>query len=349
MASDRKRIVYFKRWMDPVADRILGAHGDIEVTRLDLDGAGNWPALERAHGYQSLPKTENTQQWFATRALLERCPDLLAVCSAGAGYDTIDVDACTEAGVIVCNQAGTNKEAVAEHALGFMLALSKKIAVADRKIRRGDVGDRWGLMNNDIRGKTLGIVGIGHIGSQLAKICRDAFAMPVLAYDPYLSDAQITARGASKVGLDELLQRSDFVSLNCPLTDETRGMIGAAQFSAMKPGAFFITTARGGIHDEAALAAALGSGHLGGAGVDVFDVEPPPADHPLLAFDNVIATPHVGGITHEATYDTASAGAEQWLAIFRGEVPPRLVNPDAWPRYQERFERTFGRRPAALG
>jgi len=348
--NSRKRIVYFKRWMDPVAEEVLGGRPEIQFERLELEGdeAGNWAALQNAHGYQSLPRTESGERWFANRDFLARCPGLLAVCSAGAGYDVIDVDACSDAGIIVCSQAGTNNEAVAEHALGFMLSLSKKIAYSDRMTRRGKVADRWDLRSNDIFGKTVGIVGLGHIGGQLAKICRTAFQMPILAYDPYLDAATIRARGGEKVELDELMARSDFVSINCPRTPETIGMIGAKQFALMKPSAFFVTTARGGIHDEAALADALRAGQLAGAGLDVFNVEPPPADHPLLKFDNVIATPHVGGITFEATKNTARASAEQWIDIFEGKVPPRLVNPAVWPRYSDRFEKVFGFRPQAI-
>jgi D-3-phosphoglycerate dehydrogenase len=345
-----KRLIYFKRWMDPVAEKILGGRADIEVTRLELDGdpGVNWAALKAAHGYQSLPRFEMGKAWFPNADLISQCPNLLVVSSAGAGYDVVDVDACTAAGIIVCNQSGTNKEAVAEHALGFMLSLSKKIAVGDRATRRGTVADRWDLKSNDIRGKTLGIVGIGHIGGRLAKICRDAFNMNIIAVDPYLTADQIASRGGKKVEMAELLATSDFVSLNCPLTPETKGMFGKAHFFAMKPTAFFITTARGGVHDEVGLAEALAAKAIAGAGLDVFSVEPPPPDHPLLKFDNVIATPHVGGITDEATRDTAEAAAEQWMTILDGGVPPRLVNPEVWSVYSMRFEKAFGFRPAKL-
>jgi D-3-phosphoglycerate dehydrogenase / 2-oxoglutarate reductase len=151
-----------------------------------------------------------------------------------------------------------------------------------------------------------------------------------------------------KVELDELLRRSDFVTLHCPRTRETMGMIGRTQFSLMKPTAFFISTARGGIHREDDLAEALRDGKIAGAGLDVFLEEPPRPDHPLLAFDTVIASPHTAGVTEEALYDMAVATAEQWIDIFAGVVPPRLVNPDAWPRYAERFERLLGFAPAAL-
>jgi D-3-phosphoglycerate dehydrogenase len=348
------RLAYFDRWTDPVAGDIL-ASSDLELVRLEITGDvdANWSGLERAHGYQSLIRTELArnpgvaEQWICGPELLARCPDLLAVCSAGAGYDIIDVDACTAAGVFVCNNSGPGREAVAEHALGFMLALAKKITLADRTIRRERVQDRTALRGTELQGKTLGIVGVGQIGSRLVELCAP-FGMTVLAYDPYLTDDETRARGATKVQLDELLARADFVHLNCPLTPETEGLIGREQFAHMKPTAFFVTTARGPVHDEAALYDALASGAIAGAGVDVFHDEPPDPAHPLLTLENVVASPHTAGITVEATRDIARATAEQWLDIFAGKVPPRLLNPDAWPAYAARYEARFGVRPQEL-
>jgi D-3-phosphoglycerate dehydrogenase len=347
----RPRLVYFGQWTDPVAGELL-AGTDVDVTRLDITGdvEKNWAGLEAAHGYQSLIRTELArnpgvaEQWICGPALLDRCPDLLAVCSAGAGYDIIDVDACTAAGVIVCNNSGPGREAVAEHALGFMLALAKKIVIADRTIRRERVQDRSALRSSELLGKTLGIVGVGQIGSRLIELCAP-FAMEVLAYDPYLGDDEAAARRATKVELDELLERADFVQLNCPLTPETEGLIGREQFARMKPTAFFITTARGPVHDEDALYDALVDGTIAGAGIDVFHDEPPDPSHPLLTLDNVVASPHIAGITEEATRDIARATAEQWLTIFAGKVPPRLVNPEVWRAYADRFEARLGVRP----
>ena len=346
------RLVYFDQWTDPVAGGMLAEHDEIEVSRLEITGdvEATWNALERAHGYQSLIRTELArrpgiaEQWICGPALLARCPELLAVCSAGAGYDIIDVEACTAAGVIVCNNSGPGREAVAEHALGFMLALAKKIVVADRLIRRQVVQDRMPLRSNELLGKTLGIVGVGQIGGRLVELCAP-FAMTVLAYDPYLSDEDAAVRGVTKVSLDELLERSDFVHLNCPLTPETEGLMGAEQFGRMKPTAFFITTARGRVHDEAALYDALASGTIAGAGIDVFHDEPPAPSHPLLSLENVVASPHTAGITVEATRDIAVATADQWVTIFAGKVPPRLLNRDAWPAYSDRFQDVFGVRP----
>jgi D-3-phosphoglycerate dehydrogenase len=345
------RLVYFDQWTDPVAGRLLEGT-DVEVTRLDITGDvdTNWAGLERAHGYQSLIRTELArnpgvaEQWICGPDLLARCPDLLAVCSAGAGYDIIDVEACTAAGVIVCNNSGPGREAVAEHALGFMLALAKKIVVADRVIRRERVQDRSALRSSELLGKTLGIVGVGQIGGRLIELCAP-FAMEILAYDPYLTADEAAARGATKVELDELLERSDFVQLNCPLTPETEGLIAREQFARMKPTAFFITTARGPVHDEDALYDALVSGTIAGAGIDVFHDEPPDPSHPLLTLDNVVASPHTAGITVEATRDIARATAEQWLDIFAGKVPPRLINAEVWPAYSDRFHDVFGVRP----
>ena len=351
----RPQIVYFDQWTDPVAGVILAGQGDVDVTRLEITGGidANWTGLERAHGYQSLIRTELArnpgvaEQWICGPELLARCPDLLAVCSAGAGYDIIDVDACTAAGVIVCNNSGPGREAVAEHALGFMLALAKKIVLADRMIRRDVIQDRMPLRSSELLGKTLGIVGVGQIGGRLIELCAP-FAMEVLAFDPYLSDDEATARGATKVELEELLTRSDFVQLNCPLTPETEGLIGREQFALMKPTAFFITTARGPVHDEVALYDALVSGAIAGAGIDVFHDEPPDPSHPLLSLENVVASPHTAGITVEATRDIAIATAEQWLDIFAGKVPPRLLNPEVWPAYSDRFAARFAARPEEL-
>jgi D-3-phosphoglycerate dehydrogenase len=350
MVSNIKRLAFFEKFADPVAERVLAARAGIELVRCAYAAAAadNWAALKRAHGYQTGARTELREPWFADARMIDACPNLLAICSMGAGYDVIDVAAATKAGIIVCNQSGANKEAVAEHALGLMLALSKKIAITDRAMRREPSLDRFAYTGNDLLGKTVGIVGIGNIGTRVAELCRGLFKMTVLAYDPYLTKDEIAARGASKVELDELLRRADFVTLHCPRTEETFGMFGRAEFQRMKPTAYFVNTSRGGTYQEDALAEALAQGRIAGAGLDVFLKEPPPTDHPLLAFDNVVVSPHNAGITHEALANMAAATAEQWIDIFEGRLPPRLVNPEAWPKYSERFAATLGLRPAAL-
>jgi len=344
--AGRARLAYFDFWIDPVAPALLREEPAIDLVELryDATAASNWEAMRRTHGYQIAPRGELQAPWFADQALLDRCPDLLAISSTGSGYDVIDVEACTRAGVLVCNQAGGNRRAVAEHALGMMISLSKRIALADRALRHRPVM-RFEIAGNDVGGKTVGIVGLGHIGSHLARLCA-ALDMTVIACDPYLDEATMTARGAAKVSFGELLDRSDFVSVHCPRNDETLDMFSRDEFARMKRTAYFVNTARGGIHDEPALAAALRDGVIAGAGLDVFLVEPPPADHPLLAFENVIATPHTAGVTAESLYNLARAAATQWIDLFAGRVPPRLVNPQAWPRYAKRFEGAFGFAPA---
>jgi D-3-phosphoglycerate dehydrogenase len=343
MPMNRTPLVYFERWFDPIAAKILGEQDDIELIRLEYatPEPDNWTELSRACGYQVGARTELVEPWFGSSDLLARCPNMLALCAIGAGHDVIDVDACTAAGVIACNQSGTNNEAVAEHAVGLMLSLSKKISLTNRALLRGTAESRYALIGNDLQHKTAGIVGIGRIGSRTAKFCH-AFDMTVLACDPYLTEQEVAARGATKVGLPELLVRADFVLIHCPRTPETIGMFGAPEFARMKPSAFFINTARGLIHKEDALLDALRQRRLAGAGLDVFDKEPPPADHPLLLLDNVVATPHIAGATVESNRSMSVAAAEQWIALLRGRVPPRLVNPEAWPCYSERFREIIG-------
>ena len=349
MPVNRKRLVFFERWFDPVAEEILAAQDDIELVKLHYDDAAadNWSALLPACGYQISARTELREPWFGNDALLSRCPNLLAISSTGAGYDVIDVDACTRAGVIVVNQSGTNSEPVAEHAFALMIALTKRVGHTNRMLLAGNANDRWRMMGNNIKGKTVGIVGIGQIGRLTAKYCH-AFDMRVLACDPYLSAEQVASRGAEKVDFATLLAQSDFITVHCPRDAGTLGMFDEAAFAAMKPNAYFVNTARGGIHSEAALVAALRGNRIAGAGIDVFDVEPPPPDHPLLLLDNVICTPHTAGVTVETIYDMSKAAAEQWIELLRGRVPPRMVNPDAWPRYAERFAQIIGTPPDPL-
>lgn len=349
MALNRKRLVYFERWFDPVAERVLNAEDDIELTRLRYGDpeADSWPSLETAVGYQIGARTELQEPWFGDAAMLARCPNMLAMSSAGAGYDVIDVDACNAAGVIVVNQSGTNSEPVAEHAIALMLGLTKKVGYTHRAMINGTATDRMTLSGHNIKGKTVGIVGIGQIGRLTAKYAN-AFDMRVLACDPYLSEQQVAERGAQKVDFPTLLAESDFITVHCPRNSETVGMFGAEAFARMKPNAYFINTARGKIHQEGALVDALKAGRIAGAGIDVFDVEPPPPDHPLLHLDTVMATPHIAGVTIETLYDMSIAAAEQWIALLRGRVPPRLVNPEIWDRYSDRFEQIIGFRPDKL-
>jgi len=344
MAANPKIVVRFDFPYDPVMDQRFGREADIALRTCDRQAAdeSTWSDLAEAHVYLiSSAKDELPRQWFATAELIARCPKLLCVSASGAGYDTVDVDACTRAGIIVVNQAGMNAGAVAEHTLGMMLSLSKRIAECDRRLHRERGFAREEVMGRDISGKALGLVGIGHIGTRVAKLAN-AFGMTVLAYDPYVAAEEVVRRGARPVTLDALLEQADVVSIHCPRTAETLAMIDAPALGRMKNGAMLVTTARGGIVDEAALFAALKSGHLGGAGVDVWEREPPPLQHPLLTLDNVIATFHTAGVTVEARRNMAAQAAEQIVGLLQGDRPPRLVNPEAWPAYRARFGAVMG-------
>jgi len=349
MVVKNKRAFYMKYLADPSFADILASRPDIALDNLENCGTyeAMQPILAAAHVYQiTSARDEIDRELYADKPLLARAPNLLAVSTNGVGYDTVSLRACTEAGVLVVNQAGGNREAVAEHVLGMMLCLSKRIIQADRFMRREFIFEREAYMGNDILDKTIGIVGIGHVGSRIAELCRGLFAMRVLACDPYLTEAEIAARGAEKIGLDDLLRQADYVSISCPLTDETRGMIGTRQYELMQPHAYFITTARGLIHDEEALAAALGERRIAGAGLDVWGKEPPPHDHPLMQFDNVLISPHIAGVTREARTNCAKIAAEQVFDILDGKRPSRIINVEAWPSYARRFEHIFGFAPA---
>ena len=350
MADRHKVVVRFNQWYNPVMEERLQREPDLELKTVDRDGPdeGVWPDLARAHAFQvSSAKDELPRRWFVTPELLSRCPNLLVVSSNGAGYDTVDVPACTKAGVLVVNQAGGNAQSVAEHTIGLMLDVTRRMSENDRLLRSERGFSREDIMGYEMSEKTVGIVGIGHIGTRVARLAR-AFDMTVLAVDPFLTEEEIGRRGATAVTREELLERSDFVTLHCPRNKDTVDMMDADAFARMKKGAIFVSTARGGIHNEAALLKALQSGHLGGAGLDVWDMEPPPLDHPLLGLRNVVATFHTAGVTHEARRNMALFAAEQIVGILKGGRPPRLINPEVWPKYAERFEAILGSPVQAL-
>jgi D-3-phosphoglycerate dehydrogenase / 2-oxoglutarate reductase len=348
MPVNNKRVFYVKYLPNEIYTDILRARPDVRLDRLENDSPEqvSAPILAAAHAYQiGAARDELAKHFHVDRDLLARAPNLLIVSSNGAGFDPVDVEDCTAAGVLVVNQSGGNANSVAEHALGMLLTLSKRILEADRALRRDPNVNRNALMGTEAQGKTIGIVGLGNVGRRIAELCKGLLHMKVLAYDPYLTVTEMAARGGEKVELDELLRRSDYVSISCPLTKDNRGMIGAREFALMQRHAYFITTARGFIHDEAALAEALRNKLIAGAGLDVWAKEPPPPDHPLLQFDNVLASPHTAGVTREARINMGRIAAEQLLDALDGKRPPRLINPEVWPRYVTRFERAFGFAP----
>lgn len=326
-------------WIDPCFDEIVGKEAGIKLSVMDIHGDehANWAMLAETDVYHvSAAKDEVPLKWQVTPELIARCPRLKVVSSTGAGYDTIDVEACTQAGILVVNQAGGNANSVAEHAFALMLAVIRRVVESDHLLKTATGLVREDLMGRELSGKVLGLVGIGHIGTRVARIA-DAFGMQVLAYDPYVDVAEIRARGATPVSLEELIASSDVVSLHCPRNKETLGMFGSKAFGNMKRGALFISTARGGIHDETALYTALEAGHLGGAGLDVWTVEPPPHDHPLLSLPNVVSTYHTAGVTHEGRRNMAAISASQILDICAGRTPPRMINPQVEAAAMSKF------------
>src|ERR1700674_4146158 len=232
MSVNNKRVFYVKHLSNEIYAEILRARPDVRLDRLENESPDevSAPILSSAHAYQvGAARDELARHFHVDADLLARAPNLLIVSSNGAGYDPVDVEACTAAGVLVVNQSGGNAHSVAEHALGMLLTLSKRILEADRALRREANVNRNSLIGTEAQGKTIGIVGLGNVGRRIAELCKGLLGMTVLAYDPYLTATEMAARGGEKVELDDLLRASDYVSINCPLDKNTRGMIGARE------------------------------------------------------------------------------------------------------------------------
>jgi D-3-phosphoglycerate dehydrogenase len=253
-----------------------------------------------------------------TADLLAAGARLKVVGRAGVGVDNIDVAAAVARNIVVVNSPMAASVSVAEHTLALMLALARQVAAADASLKQGK-WEKSAFIGSELSGKTLGLLGLGRIGALVANRAA-AFGMSVLAYDPYLSDAQILERNAEPGSFDAVLQRADYLSLHLPLSRETRGLISQRQFEMMKPGARVVCAARGGVIDEGALRAALDAGHLAGAALDVFEQEPP-APGSLAAHPKVVATPHVGAQTAEAQARAGIAIAEEVTAVLEGKEP----------------------------
>jgi D-3-phosphoglycerate dehydrogenase len=314
---------------------------------LDVDVAGSLDErglIARIPEYEGLIVRSATR---VTRAAIAAAARLEVIGRAGAGVDTIDVEAATERGIIVMNTPGGNTTAVAEHTLALVLALARRVPVADATLKAG----RWEknrLQGVELLGKTLGILGLGRIGSEVARRAL-GFRMQVLAYDPYLTRQAAERLGVESVELDELLSRSDFITIHTPLSGDTRHLIGEAELARTKPGVRLINCARGGIIDEAALARALASGQVGGAGLDVFEQEPPPADHPLLRFEQVVVTPHLGAATDEAQSAVALAIADQVADVLVRGIVANAVNLPAADAETLREQAPYAGLAAAMG
>ncbi len=259
-----------------------------------------------------------------TRDVLAQAPKLRVIGRAGVGVDNVDLEAATAAGVLVMNTPGGNAVSVAEHTLALMLALARSIPQASASTKSG----RWEkkkYMGGELRGKTLGVIGLGSIGREVALRAR-ALEMRILACDPYVSTQRATDLGLELVEMRQLLAESDYISLHMALTPETRGMLSAEAFAQMKSGVRIVNCARGELIDEEALREALVSGKVGGAALDVFSPEPPAAENPLLAVENLIATPHIGGSTEEAQEIVGVRIVEQLVEYLKNGVVINAVN-----------------------
>ncbi|HEX5041103.1 MAG TPA: phosphoglycerate dehydrogenase [Candidatus Limnocylindria bacterium] len=339
------RILVVEPVAQPGLDLLSSAH-DTDV-RLGLDRDALLRTLGENGGWDALVVRSQTR---VDAELLEAAaPRLGVVGVASVGIDRIDVEAATRAGVMVVNAPTGNTIAAAEHTLAVMLALLRHVPEADSSLRAGE-WERSRYTGRELRGKTLGIIGLGKIGKAVARRAT-GFEMRVIANDPYLTEEQASEAGAKLVGLAELLHRSDVITVHVPLSPQTRNLIGRPQLEATKPGAFVLNVARGGIVDERALADALADGQLAGAAVDVFSSEPMAADNPLRDAPNLVLTPHLGASTSEAQDRVGLEMAEQVLQALDGATPPYAVNapavaPDTAPRLRPYVE--LGRRLALL-
>jgi D-3-phosphoglycerate dehydrogenase / 2-oxoglutarate reductase len=277
-------------------------------------------------------------------AVIEAGTNLRVIGTPQVGYDRIDVAAATAAGIPVISSAGLAATAVAEFALGLMISLSRKIDAADSDLRseqgwktRKTYAEPDLQLGREVRGSTVGIAGVGMIGSELARMVQAALGCKVLGFDPVVSAADMQSQGISKrESLIEMAAEVDFLVLHVPLNAHTKHLVNAEVLAAMKQTAFVLNVARGGVVDEAALVAALSDGTIAGAALDVFEQEPLPVDSPLLAAPNLIITPHIAGVTHEWNVQRATAFAERVLQVFAGERPGGLANPDCWAAFETR-------------
>jgi phosphoglycerate dehydrogenase-like enzyme len=323
------------------------AYGDIGLDRLNSQ-----PHLQ-SHFLTGLAPKPNDPSYWSRLYSLEITPDhirdvdglvvlrpwvkqstfesgadhLVVIGRSGAGYDKIDLAACTEHGVAVFNAPLALNHSTASSALLFMLALAKRLLAQDRITRERRWDRQAAVMGHEIEGRTLGIVGLGHSGRELARLAAP-FHMKILAFSPHADPAEASALNVRLTSLHDVLRESDFLSLHCRLNETTRRLIGAAELAMMKPTAYFINVGRGELVDQRALLAILRDRRIAGAGLDVFEVEPLPADDPLIGLDNVILTPHWLASTAEVWSATGREMAEGMLRAARGQIPDNIVNPE---------------------
>ncbi len=322
---------------DPIADAgldVLRDAGHEVETAYEVSGDDLLEAVSDANALVVRSGTE------VTEAVFEAAPELVIVGRAGIGVDNIDIDAATDHGVIVANAPEGNVRAAAEHTVAMAFATARSIPQAHIRLKGGDWA-KGDYLGTEVNGKTLGVVGLGRVGQEVAKKCA-SLGMDIVAFDPYISEERADQLGAELVDLDGCLDRADFLTVHVPLTDETAGMIGERELAQLE-GGYVVNCARGGVVDETALAEAVEDGVLAGAAVDVFAEEPVSQDNPLLAVEDVVVTPHLGASTEAAQENVATSTAEQVVAAFAGEPVMNALNAPsidetAFPRVQPYVE-----------
>lgn len=313
-----KPIVYIPDPISPVGLDALTPHCHVVAPWLTGDVVGPIPADAQGIMVRTYP---------VDAAGMDGAPDLRVVAKHGVGIDNIDVAAATARRIPVLWTPEANADAVAQHTLALILGLANKLAAADEALRAGRFLERLDFGSAELTERVLGIIGIGRIGTRVARRAAAGLDMKVIAYDPYVTDD----RPATMVDdMEELLSQADVVTLHVPLTDETRRFIDARALAQMKPGAFLINTSRGGVIDEPALAHALTEGTLGGAGIDVYADEPPGSQHPFLSAPRILLTPHVAGLSDQAVVRVSTQAAEGILDVLQGRRPSSPVNPEVW-------------------
>lgn len=292
------------------------------VFRARLDGADPWAYVGPAQAVVALSQLPYGEK------LLAAAPKLRIIARAGIGLDNVDVAAATKRGVAVCNVPDGPTESTAEHAVALMLALAKRLKPSDANMAEGKFGPRSELLGTELRDKTLGLLGLGRIGRRVAEICRLGLGMKVIAHDPVVTPAQAADLGVVLADAETVIASADVLSLHAPLVPATQGMIHAGRIARMKRGAYLINVARGPLVVEEDLLAALDRGHLAGAGLDVFEPEPPAPESRIRRHPKMIVTPHTASVTAEGRARTDVMAVEAVLAFFRGEKPANCVNPE---------------------
>ncbi len=259
-----------------------------------------------------------------TKDVIDKANNLKIIARAGVGVDNIDLDAATQKGIMVVNSPESTSITVAEHTMGLLLSMARKLSIADKSVKEGK-WEKKKFMGVELRNKTLGVIGMGRIGSQVVNRCK-AFEMDAIAYDPYLPEEVANQMGVELTDLETVLKKADFITIHVPLTPETKHLISHNEFEIMKEGTFITNCARGGIIDEDALYEALKNNKIGGAALDVYEDEPPAEDSKLFELDNIVLTPHIAASTKEAQRDAAIIVADEIINLFKGGTPHNVLN-----------------------